>query len=232
MEWRRLNLVEIETALRRLSEAAETRGAVDPTTAEVAERLASGYAYVDDLLRDRVDLFAYGEAHHILELNHRVLCGVAPAVRREFRDHIEATERWFYDQPEAGMAGFSDWYHRHDSRAAIPLAAGLIVETVSTPQLFIEGNRRTAALLASYALARRGEPPFVAGPESFGDYDTLSRRAAALDRAGFADALMARLVAYRLAILLREASDPRFLAPIAPAPAAPRAVLSEPQRPG
>lgn len=213
MEWRRLNLEAIGAELHRLPEAEAAAGEDEPPGVAVIRRLALGYAYVDELLAARIDLFAYGAARHMLELNHRVLCGVSPDRRVEFRDHIEATERWFYDTPDGGVAGLSDWLRRQGGRPAIPLAAGLVFQAVSAPQLFIEGNRRTAALLASYVLARGGEPPLVAGPAHFADYDALSAEAAAIDRTGFVDMFAGWRIVRRLTAFLREESDPRFLVP-------------------
>lgn len=213
MEWRRLNLEAIGAELHRLPGAEAAADEDEPPSVAVIRRLLLGYAYVDELLAARVDLFAYGAARHMLELNHRVLCGVSPDRRAEFRDHIEATERWFYDTPDGGVAGLSDWLRRQGGRPSIPVAAGLVMQTVSAPQLFIEGNRRTAALLASYVLARAGEPPLVAGPAHFPDYDALSARAAAIDRTALVDMIAGWRIVRRLAAFLREDSDPRFLAP-------------------
>lgn len=227
MEWRSLNLAAIEAALPGMI-GIEGRRAGETITGEVIDHMTAGYAYVDSLLRGRVDVFAYGETHHILELNHRVLCGVSAAVRDEFRDHIEATERWFYDKPDAGIAAVADWYGRNRTREPVALAAGLLVEVVAAPQLFIEGNRRTATLLASYVLARGGQPPLVPPPAEFPQFDALSRHARRLDRAGFTDGVMARFIAHRLAAYIRETGDPGLLAPRAAAPAS-RPNLSAPQ---
>lgn len=46
-------------------------------------------------------------------------------------------------------------------KSAWKLAAGLYVRILSQPQLYIEGNHRTGALIMSYVLARDGKPPFV-----------------------------------------------------------------------
>jgi hypothetical protein len=40
-------------------------------------------------------------------------------------------------------------------------ASGVYIRVLSEPQLFIEGNHRTGALIMSYLLVRSGRPPFV-----------------------------------------------------------------------
>ena len=75
---------------------------------------------------------------------------------------------------------------------------------VSTPQLFIEGNRRTALLLASYLLARGGLPPVVVTAESYPRFDEISERAVAIDRRGFASG-----IALTLAIASRRPTSSR-----------------------
>jgi hypothetical protein len=45
-------------------------------------------------------------------------------------------------------------------------AAGVYIYILSEPQLFIEGNHRTGALVFSYILAREGRPPFVLTAEN------------------------------------------------------------------
>ena len=126
-----------------------------------------GYRYVDALLAERVDVFAYGQSRHLLELNHRVLCGITPERRTQFAAHLAETERRFYDRGDGGIGELHDWVQRNRTRPARALAAGVFVHAVSTPQLFIEGNRRTAVLVASYLLARGGLPPVVVTAASY-----------------------------------------------------------------
>ncbi|MER2509367.1 Fic family protein [Amaricoccus sp.] len=220
-EWRRLDLGRIGGVLDALG-AADGDGALsdafaeEPITADALRRLFEGYRHIDRLLADRVDVFDYGATRHLLELNHIVLCGVSPERRAQFRDHIEETERVFYERP--GIGELVDWYKRNRSRAPRKLAAGLFVRFVSAPQLFIEGNGRTATLLASYHLARSGLPPLVIGAENFGRYAEILRRAGGIDRAAFSSLFAAEFVAHRLVGLMTDTGDPAFL--LEPAPAA------------
>lgn len=96
-----------------------------------------GIRYVDQLLADHVEMyFAYGQAHHLLELNHRVLCGTTPERRTQFATHIIETEHWFYDRADAGISELDGWYARHHwPRDDLTLAGAAIVQVVSRPQL-------------------------------------------------------------------------------------------------
>src|SRR5688500_2306722 len=101
MHWARLDLAAIAAALDAAREA-KLRAGLDPTpeaAADVSRRVLEGYRYIDELLAERVELFAYGGSARILELNLRVLCGVTPERRVAFADHVEATRAWFYDRP-------------------------------------------------------------------------------------------------------------------------------------
>ena len=54
-------------------------------------------------------------------------------------------------------------------------AAGVYVRVLSEPQLYIEGNHRTGALIMSYILARDDRPPFVLSVENaIGYFDPSS----------------------------------------------------------
>ena len=163
------------------------------------------------MLAERRDIFRYGDTHPILELNHRVLCGVTPERRNEYRDHIAETEAWFYDRPGAGIGALIDWYQRNRTSQANALAAGVLVQTVSLPQLFIEGNRRTGTLLASYVLARGGLPPLVVNETSWPRYAELVDRCATIDRGGLVGAVAISRITHQVATFIAEVSDPRFL---------------------
>jgi len=127
----------------------------------VIVRMMTGYAYVDALLADGIDLFALGNSPHLLELNARVLCGTDPAERAAQQRHLQATERRFYDEVGYGIGDVAEWVRLHRSDSPWKRAAGVYVRIISEPQLYIEGNHRTGALVMSWVLAAAGEPPFV-----------------------------------------------------------------------
>lgn len=207
--WDRLDLPAIDAAVR--DAMAHLPSGSEGDAEAQSRRLMEGYHHVDQLLADRVEIFAYGQAHHLLELNHRVLLGTTPERRTQFANHIAETEHWFYDRADTGMSELDGWYARHRSRDPLTLAGAAIVQVVSRPQLFIEGNKRTAVLIASYLLARDGYPPVVITSEHHAAFTGLTDRAARIERRGLVGSLQAMLATRRLVDFLRETGERRML---------------------
>ncbi len=166
MAGRVLDLAAIESSLRAVQRNFPQinrllKAPRDRLDDEVVTNMLAGYAYVDYLVAAGIDLFAIGASKHFLELNALVLCGADPGVRAQEQKHLEATSRHFYDQAGAGIAGLAAWYALHRGDSVWERAAGVYVRLLSEPQLFIEGNHRTGALIMSCILAREGRPPFV-----------------------------------------------------------------------
>lgn len=158
----RLDLDAIEASLREVkndfaSLNEELLMRREPLTDQIIGNLLEGYAYVDQLLEDKVEVFSASGVDHILELNHLVLCGSSARVRLEYGPHLLETRRRFAQ----GIDEIADWYERKRHKTATRRAAGVYVLSVSQPQLFLEGNHRTGALVASYILVQEGLPPFV-----------------------------------------------------------------------
>jgi hypothetical protein len=106
----------------------------------------------------------------LLELNHIVLCGGDARVRKEYPAHLEATTQRFYQQEEFNIDDILCWYEKHAGESPWKRAAGVYVRILSQPQLYIEGNHRTGALIMSYILVRDGEAPFVLSVENAREY--------------------------------------------------------------
>jgi hypothetical protein len=146
---------------------------------EVVENLVSGYALVSQLLEAKVDLFALGNSAHLLELNTRVLCGTDEQKRHEYKKHITATNRYFYERGDAGIQDLSEWYALHSHESVWQRAAGIYIRILTEPQVFIEGNDRTGTLVMSYVLAKEGRPPFVltaANAKAYFDFSALVKK--------------------------------------------------------
>lgn len=162
----RFNLKAIELSLRHVQREfpqinANLRSHRDSMTDEVLDNMMSGYAFVDWAVADDTDLLDPQYVAGLLELNHIVLCGRDPNSRREHRKHIQATAQRFYTQDEFNIDDILRWYREHTYESAWKRAAGVYVRILSQPQLYIEGNHRTGALLMSYILGRDGKAPFV-----------------------------------------------------------------------
>ena len=211
-----MDLAAIETSLRRvqwefdrINQRLSARR--DPLDGVVIDNMMAGYAFVDTLVADGIDLFALGSSKHLLELNALVLCGTSSARRLAYARHLEATERRFYEERQGGVGDLVEWYARHADESAWSRAAGAYTRILSKPQLFVEGNHRAGALVMSYILARDGEPPFVLSVENAGAYFDPS--AVIRNTAKNSAAMLFRLpgIRKRLAALLREHSDCRHL---------------------
>lgn len=133
----------------------------EPMFDEVIENMQAGYAYVDDAISRGIDLFDDRHVHCLLELNHIVLCGLNPKVRKESRKHIKRTSERFYEQRKCNIDEILGWYQSHRHESVWKRTSGVYIRILSQPQLFFEGNHRTGALIMSYLLVREGKPPFV-----------------------------------------------------------------------
>jgi hypothetical protein len=161
-----LNLPAIAAAIRDLQRAfpqinKELFDRRDPLDEDVLEHMLEGYARVDRFICEGVDIFAMGQLHHWLGLNAVVLFGADAAKAAEHRRSLEATESRFYSQPDGGIRDIMDWYALNRGKSIWRRTAGVYIRVLSSPQLFLEGNHRSGALIMSYMLAREGKPPFV-----------------------------------------------------------------------
>ena len=172
---RRINLSAVEASLWTLQrefagDLGRVSAARDPFDDRVVQNMVAGYAFVDALAAERIDVLVPGNLKHLLEMNSLVLCGTSPARRESYRRHLEATEQRFYETHEGGIRDLVEWCASHKDDAVWERAAGAYVRMLSRPQLFIEGNHRTGALLMSLILVQGGQPPFVLSADTAIDY--------------------------------------------------------------
>jgi hypothetical protein len=231
LPWLRLDLDEIARSIQLTAGLADagvlgSTSADEPMTPETLANVFEGFRFIDTLLASRTEIFRYGRSGVLLELNHIVLCGTDPERRAQYARHLAETERAFYEERE-GIGAFHDWFQRHAAQPPRALAAGVFAYLLSAPQLFIEGNSRTAALLAGYLLARGGLPPLVVTPRWLGRYREAVGRCSAIRREAFAGGLAVTRAAHQVEAFLAESADPRFLAgQLETAPEAPAAGAS------
>jgi hypothetical protein len=150
----RLNLAAVEASLRHVQRLSghpgcELGAARDPLDDRVVDNMLAGYAFVDALVADGVDVLALGQLRHLLELNTLVLCGTDPARRVLYARHLQATERRFYEEPGGGIEDLVEWHARHRRDPVWELAAGACARILGKPQLFVEGNHRTPSATSS-----------------------------------------------------------------------------------
>ena len=212
----RIDLAAVEASLRRVQREfarinERLRSRPDLLDDRVVDNLLAGYALVDALVADGVDLFAMGQLKHWLELNTLVLCGTSAARRGEYAGHLAATERRFYDTPAAGIQDVVEWHARHRGESAWSRAAGVYVRILGKPQLFIEGNHRTGSLVMSYLLLRDGHPPFVLSVDNAAAYFAPSSVLRDSRKGSAAMLLRSPWLRRRLAALLRANADLRYL---------------------
>ncbi|MEE2732524.1 MAG: hypothetical protein VYA55_17015 [Pseudomonadota bacterium] len=136
-----------------------------PLTDEIIANMMEGYAFIDRALAEDVNLLAMGNSALLLELNSLVLLGSEPGKRSDFSSHLQHTQNYFYDNEQGGIGFLMEWQEIHEVDSLWDRVAGLYIQILSQPQLFIEGNHRTAILLVSFVLVREGYPPFVLKPE-------------------------------------------------------------------
>ena len=118
------------------------------------------------------------------------------------------------------MPSAKSWAGAHPSSTRIfeptasrlwELAAGACARILGKPQLFVEGNHRTAALVMSYLLLRTGQPPFVLTPDCAVSYFELSSEIRGIDKSAPGAFFPLAGIAHRLAALLTRHADPRHL---------------------
>lgn len=173
------------------------------------------------MLAQGVDPIAFGRSRQLLELNQMVLCGPSPDRRAEHAAHAAATEARFYADREAGADAFYAWLEAVPAWPAPTFAARLYVRIVSSPQLFIEGNQRTATLCASSVLARAGMPPLVVEESLVAAFAPVAAACRAVDRSRSFGLVRGWIASCRLRqFILRKGSGRFLVPPTAPPPVA------------
>jgi len=183
----------------------------DPFDNIVCDNMLQGYALIDRLITEGVDLFDLQQVDWMIEINTTVLCGVDPERRKEFARHIAMTSSRFFDNDEGGIRDLLEWYNLHRNESVWKRAAGTFVRILSKPQLFIEGNHRSGSLIVSFLLMREGLPPFVLSTNNtvaFFNPASVIRR---MPKNGFSALFQLPKIKKKYADFLEEQSSPKFL---------------------
>ena len=181
----------------------------DPTPGEAVANMVEGYRFVDRLLAEDVNLFAMGNSTLLLEINALVLCGPDGKDRENFSLHMEQTKRKFYDDEQGGIGSLMEWFGFHGNDNIWRRIAGLYIQITSWPQLFIEGNHRSAILMISYMLGREGYPPFVLTPGNAKALLDQSKSISDLKKGGFSTLIQTPWFCSQLAVILKGGLEQR-----------------------
>lgn len=216
MNGRCLNLQAIEASLRavqrdfpRINESLQNRR--EEMADEIVANMVAGYQFVDHLVAERSELFAMGHLRWMLELNSLVLCGRDVRERERYARHLAATEKHFYGDRDYGIRDIVEWYELHKSESVWKRAAGVYIRVLSEPQLFIEGNHRTGALIVSRILAMDSQPPFVLSVDNAKAYFDPSTLITKTSKRGLAMLFRMPKLKKQFARFLEAQADDRYL---------------------
>jgi prophage maintenance system killer protein len=214
-----MDIDRIETSLRAVQADFDRINASldvsrDPLEDEIVSNMVAGYRYVNLLLEKNISLLQLKGLRHLLELNHIVLCGTDPYKRIDFHKHIKATTERFYKQKGFCINDTIRWAQEHKNDSPWKRAAGVYLMHVSQPQLFIEGNHRTGALLMSSILARNGKPPFVLSVDNAKAYFNPSSLAKKTNKDFLGKYYTLPKIKKKFAQFLEDQADPAFFTPL------------------
>ncbi|WP_419788203.1 hypothetical protein [Pseudodesulfovibrio sp.] len=210
----RLDLIEaslrdVQVNFERINGTLKMRR--EPIAEVIIKNMMSGYAYLNELLLNKVNLVRDEYKHHALELNQVVLCGTDDSVRYEFAGHMRETAIRFYNQSECNISKIVKWNKKHKSYSAWERAARTYTYMLSRPQLFFEGNHRTGALIMSAILAHDGLPPFVLTTENAIAYFDPSTLAKLTEKSFFTKLYKLPTITKNFTKFLKNQADKRFL---------------------
>jgi hypothetical protein len=164
------------------------------------------------LLEKNLDPLARGNSQHLLKLNFLVLYGDCDPAIEGCEKQLRETERRFYnDASPGGVRALFNYLADHKDDGIWRLTAGAYIQVLSEPQMFIEGNHRTGALVMSCLLCRAGKPPFVLTPRNAKAYFDPSSLVKSCRKRSLRALVAIPKLRKRLANLVSEEADCRFL---------------------
>ncbi len=209
------SLADVQSNFSAINETLNSKR--EPMTQYILDNMMAGYERVDQFLAQELDLLQREQLSHFLELNHIVLCGRNWARNHEYYRHIYATQDHFYTAKPYNIGELVRWHHRHRHDPVWKRTAGLYVGTVSSPQLFIEGNHRTGALLMSYIMTREGLPPFVLNVDNAKAYFDPSSVIKSSRKRSYRTFFEIPKIKRKFGEFLEHQSDPKYLVQTDPA---------------
>ena len=164
-----INLLEVQSQFNAINQQLYCQR--DFLHTATINNLIHAYDLINDRLKKNPKKHII-PAHVMLELNAIVHLGIKQHNRLEFNGFLNDTN----DKFSKYIGTLMKWYERHYARHDDPytIAAGLYVRILASPQLFIEGNHRTGALVANYHLLLSGEMPFILTVENAIEFFNLA----------------------------------------------------------
>ncbi|MCW3983821.1 MAG: hypothetical protein NWE96_07475 [Candidatus Bathyarchaeota archaeon] len=158
-------LLDVERNWTKINDQLEYEklGKRDSFDSVIRGRMMDAYRHLDNLLGKGVEPFSTKGLSEIPELNNIVHYGFDIELRLEFNTAIQAN----LEKYAQNIVPIEKWYKKHMKGEPHPLKAAsqVYVAALGFPQLFIEGNHRTANLIANWISMYYGHPPFVLSPE-------------------------------------------------------------------
>lgn len=158
------SLLEVEKNWKKINnqldlEKLGKRDSFDPI---IRGRMMDAYRHLDGLLRKGMEPFSPQGISELLELNNIVHYGFNMELRLEYNRAIQANSEKFSQY----IIPIDKWYKKQMRGKPHPLkaAAQVYVSALGFPQLFIEGNHRTANLISNWISMYYSHPPFVLDP--------------------------------------------------------------------
>jgi hypothetical protein len=124
------------------------------------ENLLCAWEYLDFFIRKKdYALLSKRGGPDMLEINNRVHYGLETALRSEYKKAISATAEKFTRH----VKPLRSYYSRktRNNVSATKIAAEIFISIVGQPQLYIEGNHRSGAIVSSWINLVNDRPPFV-----------------------------------------------------------------------
>lgn len=203
------SLEQTQYRFKAINESLNVRRS--PLTDEAVANLVEGYRFVDRLLSTGTDLMAKGNSSLLLEINTIVLCGTDQKRRADFNFHIRQNTEYFYNNQQGDIGSLMEWNELHAGDNIWKRAAGLYIHIMSRPQLFFEGNHRSAILIVSFLLGSEGMPPFVLTPSNAKALFDQSRRLSDLRKSSLRAMIQFPRLRSQLAVTFKETLEQRHL---------------------
>ncbi|MFA5373870.1 MAG: hypothetical protein WC354_06800, partial [Candidatus Omnitrophota bacterium] len=171
-----------------------------------SDMLLEAYRYVNM----RLDSVEPLRAEDLLEINLLLTVGGNRFVYPYYRQFISRTRGSF----SRSIGPVWEWYRRHESSPPVEKAAGLAARMMlSQPNLFEDGNHRSAAVVMALILLKEGNAPFIPNKSNIKALLSITGAIQSLKRDSFVHILPLLIYQGRLGRFLDNNTSEAFLIP-------------------